>query len=122
MSHCWPPLQALPHLPQLSRLVRVSTQRSPHCVCPAAQAPLPMSQIWPPVQAMPQPPQCCASVCVSTQVCAPVPAAIMLSTTLTVTEPHSCPPFGQAHAPDSQVCVSTHAWPHAPQFCSSLCV
>jgi hypothetical protein len=102
--------------------VRVSTQVSPHSVCPVGQAHVPVSHTWPPVQTLPQLPQCCALVCVLTQVWTPADVVTMASTTLNVDWPHNCSPPGQAQAPASQVCVDTHAVPQLPQCCSSLCV
>jgi len=61
------PSQTLPHTPQLSRSVSVSTQWAPQSVSPSGQSQLPFRQTCPFVHVLPQPPQLVFSLVVSAQ-------------------------------------------------------
>jgi hypothetical protein len=90
----------VPQLPQLVRLVRVSTQLAPHCVRPLSQLPLqaPAEQTWPKAQAVPQVPQFNGSEVASVQ---PVAQDVR--------------PGRHWQLPLAQACPLAHVTPQLPQ-------
>jgi hypothetical protein len=100
-----PPVQAMPHPPQLFGSVFVSTQAPVQSVVPAGHMVVQViAQTCIEVHIVPQPPQFCGSVFVSTQ-----------------TPPQSVP-TAQPHMPPLQTCPPTHLVPHPPQLFGSLLV
>jgi hypothetical protein len=95
-----PPLQLLPHDPQLFGSVLRLTQVPPQLVCPDGQTQVPFTQDVPPVQTWPgHPPQWLLSVFGLMQ----VPLQLVC-------------PVGQAQAPSWQVIPPLQAFPQLPQL------
>jgi len=104
-AHTLPAAHALPHLPQLSGSLVVSTQPLAHAVVPASQAHLLATHAWRVPQVTPQPPQFFGSLVPSTQ---PVMHA------------SSWP--GHAQLPWLHVSGAPQVTPHFPQFAGSVLV
>ena len=144
--HDLPPVQTLPHPPQLMGSVLVSTHAVPHRVS-VPQLHAPAVQLSPAGQTLPQLPQFFASVPTSTQapeqfvvpvghVAAQAPAAqtgeVPLHTlphspqfwgssrVSTQDEPQSFVPVGQPQLPATQTWPDGQALPQAPQLAASV--
>jgi hypothetical protein len=98
------PPQAVSQAPQWARLLRVSTQESPHFVRPVPHVIVqtPPLQTRPAPQAVPQAPQFWASLSRETH-----------------TGPQDVWAGGQTHAPPLQIVPPPHAAAQAPQFAGS---
>jgi hypothetical protein len=105
-THVSPGSQSLPHPPQCSASVWVSTQSAPHLV-PAAHPQLPSMQVNSPAHGWLQPPQCCSLSSGSTQ---RAPHWIW--------SPGHPPPW---HEPSTQAMVFPQFRPQPPQWRASVC-
>jgi hypothetical protein len=144
----WPPWQTLLQAPQWLRLLAVSTQASPHKLCPAGHAQAPFTHSRPPGHMVPQVPQLSSSLIVSTQSIphAVSPAAQLAaqppweqngvadvqampqepqlaaleSTSTQAPSPQSWRPAWQAQAPAAHEEPAPHRVPHIPQLLASV--
>ena len=102
----WPPMQLVPHAPQLVRLVMVSTHSVPQSVWPEGQPQLPFVHSRPAGQTVPQAPQLASSVASVTQA---APQAVVPGSHMALQAPI------EQNWPPQLV-------PHVPQFAGSDCV